>query len=105
MKHFKYFKLLLATLLLASCNNNNHSSGLQNYQVEHVQVFGNDVEDIESDHPIEDGVFSNSSNFSVTDDGKVFVYDANYFKIALFDQQGNIIRTMGRHGSGPGEFE
>ena len=105
MKHFKYFKLLLATLLLASCNSNNHSSELQNYQVEHVQVFGNDVEDIESDHPIEDGVFSNSSNFSVTDDGKVFVYDANYFKIALFDQQGNIIRTLGRHGSGPGEFE
>lgn len=37
--------------------------------------------------------------------GNIYVVDADNFRIQVFDQSGRYIRTVGRRGQGPGEFQ
>ena len=51
--------------------------------------------------------FTEASAWSVGTDreGRIYVLDRNNFQVAVFDSSGNVLRTMGRKGGGPGEFQ
>ncbi len=50
-------------------------------------------------------LFGETSEFDVTPDGHLFVYDRSADAIFLFDSTGALTRRIGRKGSGPGEFD
>ena len=41
----------------------------------------------------------------VDDDANIYVSDAKNFRIQVFDRNGRYLRTLGRQGQGPGEFQ
>jgi len=43
--------------------------------------------------------------FVVDDAGTIYVLDSKNFNVKVFDQSGEFLRTIGRKGQGPGEFE
>ena len=49
-------------------------------------------------------LFTRVREFKVGPDGRVFVYDWSTHSIFLFDSTGALLRRIGRHGGGPGEF-
>lgn len=49
-------------------------------------------------------LFTNVFEFDVDAAGRTWVYDAASHRIFLFASDGALIRTVGRQGSGPGEF-
>ena len=49
-------------------------------------------------------VFGNQLSLEATADGTLFVADRQHSEIRVFDLQGRHLRTIGRSGSGPGEF-
>ena len=51
--------------------------------------------------------FTEASAWSVGTDrqGRIYVLDRNNFQVAVFDSSGNVLRTMGRKGGGPGELQ
>ena len=50
-------------------------------------------------------LFADVSEFEVGRDGRLFVYDRAAHVLFLFDSSGNVMRRIGRQGSGPGEFK
>lgn len=38
-------------------------------------------------------------------DGNLYIMDAGNHRIVVFDEAGNLLRTLGRKGGGPGEFQ
>lgn len=46
-----------------------------------------------------------SAGIDVDDDGNLYILDSGNHRVLIFDPEGNHLRTMGRQGSGPGEFE
>ena len=53
------------------------------------------------------GTFTEASAWSVGTDrqGRIYVLDRLNFQVAVLDSSGNVLRTMGRKGGGPGEFQ
>ena len=51
--------------------------------------------------------FTEASAWSVGTDrqGLIYVLDRQNFQVAVFDSSGDVIRTLGRKGGGPGEFQ
>lgn len=51
--------------------------------------------------------FTEASAWSVGTDrqGRIYVLDRLNFQVAVFDSSGKVLRTMGRKGGGPGEFQ
>ena len=51
--------------------------------------------------------FTEASAWSVGTDraGRIYVLDRLNVRVAVFDSSGNVLRTMGRQGGGPGEFQ
>jgi hypothetical protein len=45
------------------------------------------------------------TRFAVDGDGNIFICDYRDSSVKVFDNQGQFVRTIGRKGSGPGEFE
>lgn len=45
------------------------------------------------------------TRFSVDENGNIFICDYRDSSVKVFDPQGQFVRTIGRKGSGPGEFE
>ncbi|HRP62521.1 MAG TPA: SMP-30/gluconolactonase/LRE family protein [Phycisphaerales bacterium] len=41
---------------------------------------------------------------SVSPDGRVFVADTHYFRVVVFDSEGNELMRFGEYGEGPGQF-
>lgn len=37
--------------------------------------------------------------------GRLYILDADDYRVAVFDSTGSLIRTVGRQGGGPGEFQ
>jgi hypothetical protein len=60
-----------------------------------------DIQPAESD-PAE---LANPGDVAITDDGFVLVVDAQPTVVKVFDAAGALVRTIGREGSGPGEFK
>jgi len=50
-------------------------------------------------------VFSRVREFIVDDAGNFYISDSREDHIKVFDKAGRYLRTIGRHGQGPGEFE
>ncbi|HET8770198.1 MAG TPA: 6-bladed beta-propeller [Gemmatimonadaceae bacterium] len=49
-------------------------------------------------------LFTQIADFKVGPDGRIFVYDWSTHAIFQFDSTGALLRRIGRHGAGPGEF-
>jgi DNA-binding beta-propeller fold protein YncE len=50
-------------------------------------------------------MFSNIMAIDVDRDGNIYVCDAISSSIKKFDSEGNFVKSIGRLGKGPGEFE
>lgn len=48
--------------------------------------------------------FGNIVGVDVDSDGRIYVLDQQAQQVRVFDAQGTLVRTIGRGGSGPGEF-
>ena len=53
---------------------------------------------------MEHGAFNNPTNVFVDRDGQIYVSDSLNFRIQVFDQEGNFVRTFGKGGDSPGYF-
>jgi hypothetical protein len=54
---------------------------------------------------ISEDYFGQISGIKVDEKGQIFVADVVNAKIFMFSPRGNLVRTIGRKGEGPGEFE
>jgi hypothetical protein len=63
-------------------------------------VRARDIQPPESDS----AELANPQDVAITDDGTVLVVDARPTTIKVFNPDGRLARTIGRDGSGPGEF-
>ena len=52
----------------------------------------------------EDYMFANLRSVQVDDEENIYVLDAKYVKIKVYDKSGKHIRSFGKIGQGPGEF-
>jgi hypothetical protein len=52
----------------------------------------------------EDVLFGVLSSVAVDDEGTVYALDMQLSQVNVFDRDGNLLRTIGREGEGPGEF-
>lgn len=52
-----------------------------------------------------DDAFGKIQSFTVDDSGSIYVLDRRNYNIKVFDPSGRCLRTFGRQGQGPGEFE
>jgi DNA-binding beta-propeller fold protein YncE len=52
-----------------------------------------------------DYMFYRIRGLAVDSDGNILVVDMSNFRVQIFDKEGKYVRTIGRSGQGPGEFE
>lgn len=52
----------------------------------------------------EDYMFANLRSVQVDDEENIYVLDAKYIKVKVYDKSGKHIRSFGKIGQGPGEF-
>lgn len=50
-------------------------------------------------------LLSGPNDIAIGDDGAIYVLDYLLAQVVVFSPSGELLRTVGRHGSGPGEFE
>jgi hypothetical protein len=50
-------------------------------------------------------IFTHTTNVAIGADGTVYVVDPGNFQVLIFDKDANFIRSFGRQGEGPGEFQ
>lgn len=72
------------------------------YQSE-VVAFEEELSIGESEGP-EESLVSNITSFTVDEEGKVIILDIR-LGIKVFDKNGKFLRSIGRRGQGPGEFQ
>lgn len=53
----------------------------------------------------EEYIFIEMSRIAIDDDGNIYILDRREAQIKVFDSRGNYLRTIGRRGQGPGEFQ
>ena len=44
-------------------------------------------------------------SFSADDEGNIFILDIKPFRVKVYDKEGKYVRSIGREGQGPGEFQ
>ena len=49
--------------------------------------------------------FNSVRDILVDDQEKIYVTDAGHFRVQIYDKNGQYIRTVGKHGKGPEEFQ
>lgn len=64
----------------------------------HAYSLGGDTMD-------ENQLFGAASSLTAADNGELFVLDTRKFRVLVFDQKGTFLRSFGRQGKGPGEFD
>lgn len=52
-----------------------------------------------------DYTFNNVKDILVDAQGNIYVTDTGHFRVQIYDNKGQFIRTVGKHGQGPGEFQ
>ena len=74
-------------------------------------IYGENVFGLEEELSIgeaegrEEFMFSNIRNIAVDNEERIFILDSKEKKIIVFDRNGRFIKTFGRIGQGPGEFQ
>jgi hypothetical protein len=65
------------------------------------------VEDLRLGTQQEDApdLFGNVASLAIDAEGRIWVLDDRALEIRIFDRDGRYVRTVGREGGGPGEFE
>jgi len=90
-------QLAAATAVLAACGAPGAGSGVSAWDVEFELSIGGADEGPFS--------FSDIRSLDVADDGTIYVLEAQEQEVRVFGPDGAFLRTIGRRGSGPGEFE
>ena len=60
---------------------------------------------IGGDDDREEYIFIEMSRTAIDDDGNIYILDRRGAQIKVFDSRGTYLRTIGRRGQGPGEFQ
>lgn len=53
----------------------------------------------------ENYMFTRVSDIEVDEEGNIYVFDSRECRIQLYDKNGKYLKTIGRKGEGPGEFQ
>lgn len=97
-----YFYLIGVFLLSACSSGNNQGQGYINDHLEDVAV--EPIEEIVIEET-DDLLFGSIGNLNVDGEGRIYVRDNQLLQVVVFDADGNLIKTIGRKGEGPGEFQ
>jgi len=68
-----------------------------------VLVFGTDGK-VKRQWRMPDTEEGAPEDLCVLEDGRIVVSDTHYYRVAIFDQQGELLNTFGKEGRGEGEF-
>jgi len=60
---------------------------------------------IGSDPAVPESSLGHIMCYTVNDQGDIFIYDIKNNDLKIFDRQGRYLRSFGRRGQGPGEFQ
>jgi len=119
MKNYIYLFFFIACLfLLISCNQQKSEWAGKIEVIDGITVVKNPKEPIYQEEVLsieeelsigydeedENYMFSYISHITVDGNGRIYVLDRRESHVKLFDQSGEYIRTIGRAGQGPGEF-
>jgi hypothetical protein len=118
MRNFIYAGMIGLLLLSAACGHRSESAfsvetkdGIE-YAHNSETPFNQDAtvvfeEDLSIEPVDENGNIRiyHPTRFSVDDSNTIFICDFRDSSVKVFDPQGQFVRTIGRKGSGPGEFE
>ncbi|MBD3616790.1 MAG: hypothetical protein HUJ22_09465 [Gracilimonas sp.] len=94
---FKYISVILILCMLVSC-------GEQNTHTEDIGEHNN-LNPVLSIGYEGDFIFSSPRNMSLDDEGSIFITDFGIPSVFQVDVSGEYIRSYGRQGRGPGEYE
>jgi hypothetical protein len=53
----------------------------------------------------EEYILNHILSFAADDDGNIYILDLKPFRVKVYDREGKYLRTIGREGQGPGEFQ
>ncbi|MCJ7578931.1 MAG: 6-bladed beta-propeller, partial [Candidatus Aminicenantes bacterium] len=53
----------------------------------------------------EEYILNHILSFSADDEGNIFILDMKPFNVKVYDKEGKFLRSIGREGQGPGEFQ
>ena len=71
---------------------------------EKIIVFEENLSIGKSEGP-EEYIFTHILSFAADKDGNIFILDMRPFRVKVYDSEGNYLRSIGREGQGPGEFQ
>jgi len=122
-KHSLIFIVFICTFLSASCRTDRTEKKGPDWKgtietIDGVTVVKNPIEPIYPEEVLiieeelsigydeedENYMFTYISHICVDGNGRIYVLDRRESHVKLFDQNGLYIRTIGRQGQGPGEF-
>ncbi len=116
----KSIALVFSTILLiASCKQDRFGwkgsievvDGVQTVKNPEEPVYAGDIVGFKEDLSIgtldgqDEHVFSRIAGLDVDDNGNIYAIDSSSAHIRVFDSNGEYLRTIGRKGQGPGEFQ
>ena len=68
-------------------------------------VFFNEELSIGKPEGPEDYILNHILSFAADDEGNIFILDRKPYRVKVYDKEGKYIRSIGRMGQGPGEFQ
>ena len=69
-----------------------------------VIVFEEELIIGKSDGP-QEYILNHISSFAADESGNIFILDMKPFRVLVYDKKGKFLRSIGREGQGPGEFQ
>jgi len=113
------FAVLVMLIVLTSCSKNSTykmevNEGVKNFSNNGIPTdlefdpnlnLTMKISGTESDDDTKERVFSKVADIVVDSKGSIFIADGHSSTIKKFDKMGNYIKTFGRLGNGPGEYE
>lgn len=99
-KDLSIFAVLIGCTLALSAGAGHFSDLFKGGEVRFEQEFV-----LDDDSMPEDIFFESPSTISCDSEGNIYVVDSGAKNIKKFDKQGKFLKTIGREGQGPGEFD
>ncbi|MFA6654194.1 MAG: 6-bladed beta-propeller [Candidatus Delongbacteria bacterium] len=113
-----YIALMVLVITIASCTKDStytveKKDGIQNFSNSGVPAEKDFTPDLKLVTTIKgssgdqnaDRIFSKVSDLVIDSKGNIFISDGQSFTVKKFNSDGKFIKSFGRQGSGPGEFE